>query len=75
MPDGHNKQCSLEVTGEPARLKHSPLSKRRKRPAHTIMLFHFVGMAMLAGLAGLVVYELVSEVRGAGQGLHDHYHE
>jgi len=39
------------------------------------MLFHFVGMAMLAGLAGLVVYELVSEVRGAGQGLHDHYHE
>jgi hypothetical protein len=39
------------------------------------MLFHFLGMAMLAGLAGLVVYELVSEVRGAGETLNDRYHE
>jgi hypothetical protein len=39
------------------------------------MLFDFIGMAMLAALAGLVFYELVSEVRGASQGLHDHYHE
>jgi hypothetical protein len=39
------------------------------------MFFHFFNMAMLAGLAGLVVYELWAEVRGSGEGLHDHYHE
>lgn len=30
---------------------------------------------MLAGLAGLVAYELFAEVRGAGERLQDHYHE
>jgi hypothetical protein len=40
-----------------------------------MMLFHFLSMAMLAGLAGLVVYELFAEIRGAGTGLHDRYHE
>jgi hypothetical protein len=39
------------------------------------MFFHLLSIAMLAGLAGVVVYELVSEVRGAGEGLHDRYHE
>jgi len=39
------------------------------------MFFHFLSMALLAGLAGLVAYEVVSEVRGAGEGLHDRYHE
>jgi len=40
-----------------------------------MMVFHLLSIAMLAGLAGLVAYELVSEVRGAGGGLHDRYHE
>jgi hypothetical protein len=39
------------------------------------MFFDFLSMALLAGLAGLVAYEVISEVRGAGEGLHDHYHE
>lgn len=39
------------------------------------MLFHVLGIAMLAGLAGLVAYELIAEVRGAGERLQDHYHE
>jgi hypothetical protein len=65
----------LEVRVKPATLNAHRFYKGGIRQARPIMLFHFVGMAMLAGLAGLVVYELVSEVRGAGQGLHDHYHE
>jgi len=39
------------------------------------MLFHILGMAMLAGLGGLVAYELISEVRGAKESLNDRYHE
>jgi hypothetical protein len=39
------------------------------------MFFHLLSIAMLAGLAGVVLYELVAEVRGAGEGLHDRYHE
>jgi hypothetical protein len=39
------------------------------------MLIQLLGMAMLAGLAGLVAYEIVAEVRGAGEALHDRYHE
>lgn len=34
-----------------------------------------MSIAMLAGLAGLVAYEILAEVRGAGEGLHDRYHE
>jgi hypothetical protein len=30
---------------------------------------------MLAGMVGLVVYELAEEIRGAKHRLHDHYHE
>jgi hypothetical protein len=39
------------------------------------MFIQLLGMAMLAGLAGLVAYEIVVEVRGAGEALHDRYHE
>jgi hypothetical protein len=39
------------------------------------MLFHLLSIAMLAGLAGLVAYEIFAEVRGASEGLHDRYHE
>jgi len=39
------------------------------------MLLHLLGFAMLAGLAGLVAFEIVAEVRGAGETLHDRYHE
>jgi hypothetical protein len=31
--------------------------------------------AMLGGMAGLVVYELVQEIRGGKHQLHDRYHE
>lgn len=40
-----------------------------------MMFFHLLSIAILTGLAGLVVYELVTEVRSAGEGLHDRYHE
>jgi len=39
------------------------------------MLIQLMGIAMLAGLAGLVAFEIVAEVRGAGETLHDRYHE
>jgi hypothetical protein len=38
------------------------------------MLNMFV-IAILSGMAGLVVYELIQEVRGSSQQLHDRYHE
>jgi hypothetical protein len=38
------------------------------------MVIGFV-IALLGGMAGLVVYELVQEVRGGANQLHDRYHE
>ena len=32
-------------------------------------------IAILGGMVGLVVYELVEEVRGGSHDLHDRYHE
>lgn len=50
--------------------------EKEKAPDKRIkMLFHLLGIAMLAGLAGLVAYELIAEVRGAGERLQDRYHE
>lgn len=39
------------------------------------MMFDWVALAMLSGLVGLVMYELIQEVRGSSDQLHDHYHE
>ena len=49
--------------------------KRRGARQRKTMLLHLLGFAMLAGLAGLVAFEIVAEVRGAGETLHDRYHE
>jgi hypothetical protein len=38
-------------------------------------MFSLFVIAILGGMAGLVVYELVQEVRGGTTHLHDHYHE
>jgi hypothetical protein len=38
-------------------------------------MFDIIAMASLAGLAGLVVYEIVEEIRGGSSRLHDRYHE
>lgn len=38
------------------------------------MLSMFV-IAILSGMVGLVIYELVEEVRGGQHELHDRYHE
>jgi hypothetical protein len=38
------------------------------------MLSMFV-IAILGGMVGLVLYELIEEVRGGTHQLHDHYHE
>jgi hypothetical protein len=38
------------------------------------MLSMFV-IAILGGMVGLVLYELIQEVRGGTTQLHDHYHE
>jgi hypothetical protein len=38
-------------------------------------MFDIVAMASLAGLAALVVYEIVEEIRGGSSRLHDRYHE
>jgi hypothetical protein len=32
-------------------------------------------IALLGGMAGLVVYELIQEVQGGSHRLHDRYHE
>jgi hypothetical protein len=32
-------------------------------------------MAILGGMAGLVLYEIVTEIRGGTSRLHDRYHE
>ena len=42
--------------------------------ARYIMLNMLV-MAILGGMVGLVLYELVEEVRGGSHELHDRYHE
>ena len=42
--------------------------------ALNIMLSLLV-MAILGGMVGLVLYELVQEVRGGSKELHDRYHE
>jgi hypothetical protein len=39
------------------------------------MLWDWVAIAMLGGMVALVFYELIDEIRGSAQGLHDHYHE
>ena len=38
-------------------------------------MFSLLAIAILAGMAGLVVVVLVDEVRGGSHELHDHYHE
>jgi len=51
------------------------LLEKERRPTAQEMLIQLMGIAMLAGLAGLVAFEIVAEVRGAGETLHDRYHE
>lgn len=38
-------------------------------------MLNILVIAILAGMAGLVVYEIVTEVRGGSNRLHDRYHE
>jgi hypothetical protein len=38
-------------------------------------MFSLFVIAMLGGMVGLVVYELIQEVHGGKTHLHDHYHE
>jgi hypothetical protein len=38
-------------------------------------MLNMLVVVMLAGMVGLVVYELVQEVRGGSSDLHDRYHE
>lgn len=38
-------------------------------------MFDLLGVLMLGGMAGLIAYEFVQEVRGSSSGLHDRYHE
>jgi hypothetical protein len=39
------------------------------------MIWDWIGIGMLCGMVGLIFYELVQEVRGSSEALHDHYHE
>lgn len=39
------------------------------------IMFDLLAMGMLGGLAGLVIYEIIDEVRGGISKLRDHYHE
>jgi len=65
----------LAPSAHSATLKTVAFLKGNSPDSGTMMFFHLLSIAMLAGLAGLVVYELVTEVRSAGEGLHDRYHE
>lgn len=38
-------------------------------------MLNILVVAILGGMAGLVVYELIQEVRGGSNELHDRYHE
>ena len=39
------------------------------------MVFDLMVMGILSGLAGLVLFEIVEEVRGSSKSLQDRYHE
>lgn len=57
-------------------LKFRCINSREKslNGGSVIMLSMFV-IAILGGMVGLVLYELIAEVRGGTTHLHDHYHE
>lgn len=38
-------------------------------------MLNLLVIAILGGMAGLILYELVDEVRGGSHELHDRYHE
>lgn len=38
-------------------------------------MFSAMVFVILAGLAGLVAFEVYQEIRGSSEKLHDHYHE
>jgi hypothetical protein len=38
-------------------------------------MLNILVIAILAGMAGLVLYEIIDEVRGGSGRLHDRYHE
>lgn len=38
-------------------------------------MLNILVIAILSGMAGLVLYEIISEVRGGSDRLHDRYHE
>jgi hypothetical protein len=38
-------------------------------------MLNILAMAILAGMAGLVLYEIVEEVRGGSSRLRDRYHD
>ncbi len=38
-------------------------------------MFGMFLVAILASMVGLVLYELIDEIRGSEHELHDHYHE
>ena len=38
-------------------------------------MFSMLVVAIFGGMVGLVLYELVQEVRGGSRDLHDRYHE
>jgi hypothetical protein len=39
------------------------------------MFWDWVGMGMLGGMVALIFWELIQEVRGSNEALHDRYHE
>jgi hypothetical protein len=43
--------------------------------AYVQLMFSLLALGMLGGMVGLVIYELIQEVRGGANDLHDHYHE
>jgi hypothetical protein len=51
------------------------IRERESRDSGRTMFFHLLSIAILAGLAGLVAYELVTEARSAGHDLQDRYHD
>lgn len=38
-------------------------------------MLNIIVIAILGGMAGLILYEIVSEIRGGAGKLHDRYHE
>ena len=42
---------------------------------HLLAMWNMFVFAILSGMVGLIAYEIIQEIGGSSEALHDHYHE